>query len=106
MFPTRSNATDACDAGHVKIDGRSAKPATKVKVGDRVEANVFGRERVLEVAKLIEKRVGAPIAVTCYVDYSPPPPEREFVAPFLIRDKASGRPTKKDRRQIDRFRGH
>jgi ribosome-associated heat shock protein Hsp15 len=104
LFKSRSLATDACKGGHVKVNGRPAKAATPVQVGDRVEARAGGRERIVEVVKLIDKRVGAPLAAECLVDHSPPPPEREFVDPFLYRDPGTGRPTKRDRRQIDRLR--
>jgi ribosome-associated heat shock protein Hsp15 len=104
LYKTRSLATDAVRGGHVKVNGSPAKPATPVKVGDRVEARVADRERVLEVVQLIEKRVGAAVAAEAVVDHSPPPPPRELVAPGFVRDAAAGRPTKRDRRQLDRLR--
>lgn len=105
LFKTRSAATDACRGGHVKINGAAAKPAAPVRVGDRVEATVHGRQRVLEVAQVIEKRVGAAIAAECVIDHSPPPPTRvEREASVFTRDVGAGRPTKRDRRQLDRFR--
>ena len=104
LYPTRSAATTACQGGHVRVNGRAAKPATAVTVGDRVTANVHCDERVLEVVRIIEKRVGAPVAAECLVDHSPPPPLREHVVPLFTRDRASGRPTKRERRQLDRFR--
>jgi ribosome-associated heat shock protein Hsp15 len=106
LYPTRTAATTAIDGGHVKVNGARAKPATPVQAGDRVSATIGDHERVLEVARLIEKRVGAPVAVTCYVDHSPPPPPREeYVRPLFVRDRSTGRPTKRERRQLDRFRG-
>lgn len=104
LCTTRSEATDVCRGGHVRVNGRPAKPATTVSVGDRVEARVHGRDRIVEVVRVIEKRVGAPVAVECYVDHSPPPPERDVTAPLADRDRGAGRPTKRDRRQIDRLR--
>ncbi|MEO5900420.1 MAG: RNA-binding S4 domain-containing protein [Ilumatobacteraceae bacterium] len=104
MFKTRSIATDACKGGHVRINGKAAKAASAVKVGDRVEARVADRERILEVVRLIDKRVAAPLAAECIVDHSPPPPPRDDVIPVFRRDPGTGRPTKKDRRRIDRFR--
>ncbi|MET0772029.1 MAG: RNA-binding S4 domain-containing protein, partial [Candidatus Limnocylindrales bacterium] len=71
---TRPIATQLCEAGHVRINGRDAKASTRVKVGDRVEARIADHDRVVEVVKVIDARVGAPVAVTCYVDHSPPPP--------------------------------
>lgn len=101
---TRSQATEACRGGHVRVNGRPAKPATQVHAGDRVSARIHGRQRELEVVAPIERRVGAPIAVTCYVDHSPALEPADRVPPPLVRDRAAGRPTKKDRRAIDRFR--
>lgn len=101
---TRSLATSACQAGHVEVNGDAAKPATKVTEGDLVTVRLGGRERRLEVVRLIEKRVGAPIAAECLVDHSPPPPDPERVAPAGIRDRGAGRPTKRDRRALDRLR--
>jgi ribosome-associated heat shock protein Hsp15 len=99
---TRSAATDACRGGHVKVNGATAKAASPLRVGDRVEARVNSRTRVLEVIRLIAKRVGAPEASTCLVDHSPPPlPREEVVFP---RARGTGRPTKKERRDIDRLR--
>jgi ribosome-associated heat shock protein Hsp15 len=105
VFKTRSQATAACRSGHVRINGHRAKPASAVHVGDRVEARAGDRERVLEVVTVIDKRVGPPIAAGCVVDHSPPPPESELDAPVFQRDRGAGRPTKKDRRRLDRLRG-
>jgi ribosome-associated heat shock protein Hsp15 len=102
QFKTRSAATDACRAGHVRVNGSSAKPAATVRPGDRVAVRVHGFDRDLEVVTPIIKRVGAQVAADCYVDHSPPPPPRaERVSPLFERP---GRPTKRDRRQLDRFR--
>jgi ribosome-associated heat shock protein Hsp15 len=77
-----------------------------VTVGDRVEARLNQRDRVVDVTRLVAKRVGAAIAVECYDDHSPALPERDQAPPaFAVRDPGSGRPTKRDRRQIDRLRG-
>jgi ribosome-associated heat shock protein Hsp15 len=105
MTKTRSDAAAACRGGHVEVNGKAAKPATMVKVGDRIEAYLHGRERILEVNRLIVKRVGAAVAVECFVDHSPPPPEREHDVPVFERDRGTGRPTKRDKRQLDRLRG-
>jgi len=104
LTKSRSEATDACRAGHVRLNGRPAKPAHTVAVGDRIEARLHGRQRIVEVVRLIENRVGAPIAVECYVDHSPPPPARDDLVAFSERDRGAGRPTKRDRRQIEAWR--
>jgi ribosome-associated heat shock protein Hsp15 len=105
LYKTRSAATAACRGGHVTVNGTAAKPATKVHAGDRVEARVAQRDRTLEVAQLIDKRVGAPAAAEAAIDHSPPAPATESAQPSLTRDRGTGRPTKRDRRAIDRFRG-
>jgi ribosome-associated heat shock protein Hsp15 len=103
IYKTRSAATAGCRGGHVKVNGTPAKAASPVKVGDRVEAFV-GRERVLEVVQVIDKRVGAPVAATCLVDHSPPVPEVERDVVVFSRERGAGRPTKRERRDLDRFR--
>ncbi len=105
LYPTRSAATAACRAGHVQVNGARAKPATPLRVGDTVRARVADRERVVEVVALIDARVGAQVASTCLVDRSPPAPPREERAPAGVRDRGAGRPSKKERRQLDRARG-
>lgn len=104
LYKTRSLATDACRAGHVKVNGASAKPATTVRVGDRVTAHAHDRNRDFEVVQVIEKRVSAPLAAVCVVDHSPPPPPKEESIGAFISDLGSGRPTKRDRRELDRLR--
>jgi ribosome-associated heat shock protein Hsp15 len=104
LYKTRGAATEACRGGHVRINGSPAKPAATVRAGDRVEATAHGRHRVLEVVRVIDKRVGAPVAAECLVDHSPPPPPKDARQPVFARDPGAGRPTKRDRRQLDRFR--
>ena len=92
LFKTRSLATAACKGGHVRINGNSAKPSSAVRPGDRVEVRAGDRNRVVEVVRLIDKRVSAPLAAECLVDHSPPAPPREYVAPMFRRDRGAGRP--------------
>ena len=103
LVKTRPLATKLCDAGHVRVNGSPAKPSTKVRVGDRVEALIAERERVVEVVRPIESRVGAPVAATCYVDHSPPPIVTE-VRPGIMAVKGEGRPSKRLRRELERLR--
>ena len=105
LFKTRSAATEACRGGHVKVNGTTAKPATAVRVGDRVAARVHDRDREVEVVRLIDKRVGPPVAAECLVDHSPPPPPKETSIPAWQRLSGTGRPTKRDRRRMDHLRG-
>ena len=105
LYKTRSLATDACRGGHVKVNGATAKPATTVKVGDRVEAFVHERDRVLEVAGIIDKRASPAVAAENVIDHSPPaPPREERLVPLFSRDAGAGRPTKRERRALDRLR--
>ncbi|MET8137395.1 MULTISPECIES: RNA-binding S4 domain-containing protein [unclassified Streptomyces] len=105
LVKTRSMGATACKGGHVRVNGERVKPAYSVHVGDEVRLRQEGRERIVIVKRVIRKRVGAPVAVECYVDNSPPPPPREAVAPAGIRDRGTGRPTKRDRRETERLRG-
>jgi ribosome-associated heat shock protein Hsp15 len=103
LTKTRSQAASACRAGHVRVNGERVKPAHLLRSGDQVRLFHAGRERIVVVSKIVRKRVGPPVAVQCYVDNSPPPPPREFVAPAAVRERGAGRPTKKDRREMERL---
>ena len=103
LVKTRPLATQLCEAGHVRINGRDAKASTRVKAGDRIEARIADRDRVVEVVKVIEGRVGAPVAATCYVDHSPAPPA-EPLPPGFDWARGAGRPSKRVRRELDRMR--
>ncbi|KNB52361.1 RNA-binding S4 domain-containing protein [Streptomyces caatingaensis] len=105
LTKTRSLAAAACRAGHVRVNGERAKPAQTLRPGDEVRLFHAGRERVVVVSRLVRKRVGAPVAAECFVDNSPPVPPREVAAAVGVRDRGAGRPTKRDRREIERLRG-
>ncbi|MEU8688890.1 RNA-binding S4 domain-containing protein [Streptomyces sp. NPDC048665] len=105
LIKTRSLGATACRGGHVHVNGERVKPAHSLHVGDEVRLRHEGRERVVIVKRLIRKRVGAPVAVQCYIDNSPPPPPRDAMAPAGLRDRGTGRPTKRDRREMERLRG-
>jgi ribosome-associated heat shock protein Hsp15 len=105
LAKTRPLATRLCEGGHVLVNGLPAKPATKVRAGDRVEALIADRERVVEVVRPIESRVGAPAAAACYVDHSPPVvPVAAGAGPGMIRIRGEGRPGKRLRRELERLR--
>ena len=74
LTKTRPDAAAACRGGHVRINDKPAKPSTAVSPGDTVRALVGERTRIVEVVRVIQKRVGAADAVTCYLDRTPPPP--------------------------------
>ena len=103
LSKTRGDAATACRGGHVRVNDKPAKPSTPVRAGDTVRTRLYDIPRVVEVGTVIEKRVGAPEAVTCYVDHTPPPPPKETVAAVARRERGAGRPTKRDRRRIEAF---
>jgi len=105
VYPTRSAAGYACRGGHVRVNGARVKPAHVVKIGDTVRAMTPGGERVLVVTGLISKRVSATLAAENYEDHSPPPPPREERPAPIMRERGAGRPTKRDRRRIEKLRG-
>jgi ribosome-associated heat shock protein Hsp15 len=102
VYKTRSAATTACRAGHVRIGGDRAKAAHPVRIGDEVRVRIAGFDRILVVRQLLTKRVGAPLAAAAAEDRTP---VREPVAQLAVRDRGAGRPTKRERRDIDRLRG-
>ena len=102
LVKTRPLATRLCDGGHVLVNGLPAKPSTKVRAGDRVEARIADRERIVEVILPIESRVGAAVAATCYVDHSPP--IVPVAGPELTPARGEGRPSKRLRREFERLR--
>ncbi|GGU97719.1 hypothetical protein GCM10010495_05300 [Kitasatospora herbaricolor] len=104
LTKTRSLAAAACRAGHVRVNGERVKPAHAVRAGDEVRLRQDGRERVVVVSQVVRKRVGAPVAAECFVDNSPPAPPQSG-APTGERDRGTGRPTKRDRRDIEQLRG-
>lgn len=105
VLKTRSAATAASKAGHVTVNDERAKPAQTVRIGDVVRVRLDGDERILQVARLIAKRVGAPVAAECYIDLTPPKPPKEERVLTVVRDRGAGRPTKRDRRDIERLMG-
>lgn len=105
VYKTRSLATAACRAGHVRVNGERAKAAQQVRPGDELRVRIAGFDRILVVRDPISKRVGAPQAALAMEERTPPPPPREGVAVFAVRDRGAGRPTKRERRDIDRLRG-
>lgn len=106
LFPSRTKAAAACRGGHIKVNGEAVQPSKNVVPGDRVQiTGALGRVRILEVVRTVSKRVGAPVAATCYIDHSPPPPPKEILASQPRRDRGAGRPTKRERRETDRLLG-
>ena len=105
VYKTRSAATTACRAGHVRVNGDRAKAAQPVRPGDELRVRIPGFDRILVVRQPITKRVGAVQAAAAVDDRTPPPPPRELTAFVPMRDRGAGRPTKRERRDIDKLRG-
>ncbi len=105
LVKTRSAASSACRAGHVRVNGARVKPAHSVRAGDEVRLREEGRERIVVVERVISKRASAPVAAECYVDHSPPPPPREKMVPVARRERGAGRPTKRERRSLEKLLG-
>lgn len=105
VFKTRSLATEACKAGRVKLDGQNIKPAHEVKIGEVYQVSKGIERKVLRVTGLLEKRMDAKTVINFYADETPIEQTHGFKsmfhAPLLKRDRGTGRPTKKDRREID-----
>jgi ribosome-associated heat shock protein Hsp15 len=106
LFRTRSLATASCRAGHVRVNGERAKSAQPVRIGDEVRVRSAGFDRVFVVSRIVTKRVGASVAAECFIDQTPPPTPREEVALTPVRERGAGRPTKRERRDIEKLRGH
>jgi ribosome-associated heat shock protein Hsp15 len=104
MFKTRGQATKACAAGHVKIDGRSMKASRLVTVGLTIDVVTTGGARILEVLALGERRGPYSEAKLLYEDHTPPPPEKtKGLEIGHDRARGEGRPSKRDRRLLDRL---
>ena len=103
LSKTRPDAAAACRGGHVRVNDRPAKPSTQVSPGDQVRARIGATTRVVEVTRVIQRRVGAADAATCFIDRTPAPPP-DAAAPVAFRDRGAGRPTKRQRRLLDRWR--
>ena len=105
LVKTRSLATASARAGQVRVNGEKVKAAHSVRVGDEVRIRDAGVDRIVIVQRLLLKRVSATVAVECYLDNTPAPLPREEVPFTPIRDRGAGRPTKRERRDIEKLRG-
>jgi ribosome-associated heat shock protein Hsp15 len=105
FFKTRSLAAQACAGGKVDVNGEAAKPARAVRPGDRIAVTLPGGQRIGRVLGLSERRGPASAARALWEDLTPPAPPRLRQARPPYRPAGSGRPTKLERRQIDRLRG-
>lgn len=109
VFKTRTKATDACNLGRVRVNGTAVKPHRVLAVGDQVEVEIGDWTRILVVRELRDKPVAKELAASLFDDLSPPRPapdalERLMRRPLVRRDPGAGRPTKKERRDLERRR--
>ncbi|MBU3995737.1 MAG: RNA-binding S4 domain-containing protein [Actinobacteria bacterium] len=105
LAKTRSQATSACRAGHVRVNGNPAKAAQAVNIGDEVRVRLHGFDRIYKVTGLATRRGSAADAAQYFEDQTPPPLPRVERPADILRDRGAGRPTKRERRDIDRLRG-
>jgi len=109
IFKTRSKATAACNLGRVLVNGFPAKPHRIPAVDDRIEIKQGDWTRIIIVKELREKSVSKAIAATLFEDIGPPRPKLDRIDRIMkqgteYREKGMGRPTKKERREIDQLR--
>ncbi len=111
LFKTRSKATEACRNGRVRIQGEAVKASYLLTEGELIEVRKDGFTFQYKALKLIGKRVGAPIATTCYENLTPEEELRKyenwFTSGYIAverREKGTGRPTKKERREIEKWK--
>jgi ribosome-associated heat shock protein Hsp15 len=102
LFKHRTQATDACRSGHVKINGQRVKPAAPVRQGDVVEFLLDDVFRRVVVQGLPETPIAKPLARTMYIDETPK--QKIDIMRTAVRERGSGRPTKRDRREMERWK--
>jgi ribosome-associated heat shock protein Hsp15 len=104
FFKTRSLAAAGGAGGKVDVNDDAAKPARPLRAGDMVRVTLpHGRRRIVKVLALDDRRGSAPIAQALYEDLTPPEPPRTRQAPPPYRAPGAGRPTKRERRVLDRL---
>ena len=105
VFKTRSLASAACDGGKVDLNAQAVKPSKNVHAGDLVKVTLpRGRRRVVRVLAVGARRGSAEAAKALFEDLTPPEPPRPRQPPPPYRPPGAGRPTKRERREIDRLR--
>ena len=105
VFKTRTDATDACKGGKIRVNGLDIKPSRGVRVGDVIVARKGPVSYTYKVLKLVDKRQGAKLVPDYAENLTPQEDLDKLRAPvetfFLKRDRGAGRPTKRDRRQME-----
>jgi ribosome-associated heat shock protein Hsp15 len=113
IIKTRNHAAEACDQGKVKVNESAAKPAKLVKIGDTVSVKFKWRTRTFDILDIVQKSIKAEEAKKLYREHEPTPEEQAaedirslfYQAAKKQRPKYKGRPTKKERREMEKFRG-
>lgn len=108
LYKTRSLATEACRCGHVRLGGQPVKASHEIKVGEVYEVSIEQLHKVIEVTQLLGNRVGAKLVENFMVDRTP---QEEYERIQIVRqyafekrDRGAGRPTKRERRDIEEFK--
>ena len=110
LFKTRSIATTMCKSGKISLGDKVLKPSYLVSESDVLGVKKEGFNLKIKVLRLIDKRVGAPIAVTCYENLTSEEEMNKYKDWFIgksrpeYREKGTGRPTKRERRELDGFK--
>ncbi len=104
LFKTRALAARACDGGKVEVNDQTAKPARPLRPGDLLRVTLPTGGRIVRIVALSERRGPARVARSLYDDLTPPAPPSARVATAAYRAPGAGRPTKRERRSIDRLR--
>ena len=110
IFKSRSIATDACKNRKVKLDDKPLKPSALLKGGEMLQVQKEGFNLVIEVVKLINKRVSATLAEPCYNNLTSADELNKYKDWFIgkgaaeKRERGSGRPTKRERRELDQYK--
>jgi len=104
LFKSRALAAAACTGGKVEVNDQSAKPARLLRPGDLVRVTRPAGKRIVRILALAQRRGPAPVARALYDDLTPPAAPRVRTAPAAYRPPGAGRPTKRERRQLDRLR--
>ena len=110
IYKSRTIAADACKSGKIRLNGNVAKPSALVTESDKIEVKKNGFNLEFKVIRLLKSRVGAAIAVECYENITPEEEMNKYKNWFMgkaqpeLRDRGTGRPTKKERREIDDFK--
>ncbi len=110
IFKSRTQANTACKSGKVKLEGEKVKPSQSIEVGEVLEVKKNGFDYIFKVEKIIQKRVGAPIAQECYENLTSEDELNKYKDWYIgkgqteRREKGAGRPTKKERRELEAFK--